>query len=217
MDRENKTEEQLALALESNRPQGDARGKSLPPAAMTEPHQHALLGAVVVVIVCLTVLFYGVFFWPGLYEVATIRTGDRIYPTRINRITGSVHYFDGETWRKTPVPSIGASDRVQTLPENVPLPERQETQKALPVIEKNQPFAVQIKALDNWLDANNMMMALKKTGADVHFVAVSMGDRGIWYRILLGHFRTFDEASAFMQANRLKDFFPDSFVQKVSP
>jgi hypothetical protein len=221
MDRENKTEEQLGLALENPNPGGAAMGKPLSPAAMAEEQikgtpRHAFLGAAVVAMVCLTVLLYGVFFWPRLYDVASVKTGDKIYPVRINRITGNVNYFDGEAWRNAPVPAAGAPERSQTLSENAALPDRQQPQNVTAGAAQKGPFAVQIKAVDNWIDANSMMAELKKIGADVHFAAVPMGERGIWYRILIGHFKDADAAAAYMRENRLKDYFPDSFIQKLS-
>ena len=75
-----------------------------------EKRPSAVIGALVIVFVCLCVLLYAAFFWPTLYDISTINTGNRNYPIRMNRITGNVLYFDGGQWRNTPIPAPAAAD-----------------------------------------------------------------------------------------------------------
>ena len=212
-------------------------------------------GALAAVIVCVCVLLYGAIFWPTLYDVASISTGDKIYPIRINRITGNVFYFDGEQWRNAPVPATSLpvpeasvpapatpvavaplTAQTATLPQQVALPDRR--QAPVPVAPQAQAqassahqskqtpsrgtatdrlFAIQIKSFDNPADALKLVEDLRKTGMETDSVAAPVGARGIWNRVLIGRFKDPNEALKFMQEHKIKDAYPDSFIQKRSP
>jgi cell division septation protein DedD len=233
------------------------------PLSPDEGRRHLIPGLLAVVFVCLSVLLYAAFFWPTLYDVASISAGNKIYPIRINRITGSVVYFDGEQWRKTPLPA-SAAPVVPAMSVPVPAPpapaattsvtETSVPAKAAPVaaapttagrgslrekqalpdrrpasfaLRKKQAappgtaadgrFAVQIKAFANPDDARKLVAAFKKTGLDVYSVTAPIGGRGVWSRVLIGRFEDPKEALKFMQEKKLKDRYPDSFVQKLFP
>jgi cell division septation protein DedD len=205
-------------------------------------------GALAAVIVCVCVLLYGAIFWPTLYDVASISTGDKIYPIRINRITGNVFYFDGEQWRNAPVPAtsvpapaapvavVPLTAQNATLPQQVALPDRRQapapvapqaqTQASSAHQSKQTPFrgaatdrlfAIQIKSFDNPADARKLVEDLRKTGMETDSVAAPVGARGIWNRVLIGRFKDPNEALKFMQEHKIKDAYPDSFIQKRSP
>jgi len=216
--------------------------------------------ALAAVIVCVCVLLYGAIFWPTLYDVASISTGDKIYPIRINRITGNVFYFDGEQWRNAPVPATSVPVAVApapeasvpaptapvavapltaqnaTLPQQAALPDRRQapapvspqaqTQASSAHQSKQTPsrgaaadrlFAIQIKSFDNPADAWKLVEDLRKTGMETDSVAVPVGARGIWNRVLIGRFKNPNEALKFMQEHKIKDAYPDSFIQKRAP
>jgi hypothetical protein len=42
-------------------------------------------------------------------------------------------------------------------------------------------------------------------GVNAYWVKVDLGEKGIWYRVFAGHFRTEKEAGAFLKNKRLKD------------
>ncbi|MBA4398039.1 MAG: hypothetical protein C0394_11750 [Syntrophus sp. (in: bacteria)] len=85
-------------------------------------------------VVCGCVLLYGAFFWPTLYELSLIHTGGKMYPLRINRITGIVVYFDGEQWRSAPVPASEAPVPAPPVPvATAPAPEAPVSAAAAPV------------------------------------------------------------------------------------
>ncbi len=217
-------------------------------------------GALAAVIVCVCVLLYGAIFWPTLYDTASISTGDKIYPIRINRITGNVFYFDGEQWRNAPVPatyvpvavapapeaSVPApaapvavaplTAQTATLPQQAALQDRRQAPAPVASQAKTQAasahpskqttsrgaatdslFAIQIKSFDNPADAWKLVEDLRKTGMETDSVAVPVGARGIWNRVLIGRFKDPTEALKFMQKHKIKGAYPDSFIQKRSP
>ena len=224
-------------------------------------------GARAAVFVCVCVLLYGAIFWPTLYDVASINTGGKIYPIRINRITGNVVYFDGEQWRNAPVPASGLpvpaapapvstapapeasvpapaapvtpaplAAQTATLPQKEALPDRRQAPaSAAPQAQtqalsahqvkqtpprgtaKDRLFAIQIKSFDNPAEALKLVEDLRKTGMEIDSVAAPVGARGIWNRVLIGRFKDPSEALKFMQKHKIKDAYPDSFIQKLSP
>jgi cell division septation protein DedD len=238
-----------------------------PPPPLPKGRLRMITGALAAVFVSVCVLLYGAIFWPTLYDVASINTGGKIYPIRINRITGNVVYFDGEQWRSAPVPAssklvpatpvpvaaapapetsvpapaapVAAAPLVAqtaTLPQKEAVPDRRQapapatpqaqTQassahqvKQTPPREavKDRLFAIQIKSFDNPAEALKLVEDLRKTGMEIDSVAAPIGARGIWNRVLIGRFKDPDEALKFMQEHKIKDAYPDSFIQKRSP
>jgi cell division septation protein DedD len=239
----------------------------VPPTPLKQPlpdgRRHVIPCVLAAVFVC--VLLYGTIFWPTLYDVASINTGGKIYPIRINRITGNVAYFDGEQWRNTPVPAseppvpdapvpVAAAPAPETsvpapavpvtaaplaaqtapLPQKEMLPDRRQA-PATPRAQKQASsahqvkqtpprgaakdslFAIQIKSFDNPAEAQKLVEDLRKTGMEIDSVAAPVGTRGIWNRVLIGRFKDPKEALKFMQEHKIKDAFPDSFIQKRSP
>jgi cell division septation protein DedD len=207
-----------------------------------------VMGALAAVCVCVCVLLYGAIFWPTLYDVASINTDGKIYPIRINRITGNVVYFDGEQWRNAPVPAkpvpapvapvapAPLAAQTAALPQKEALPDRRQapapaTPKAQTQASsahqikqtppsgaaKDRLFAIQIKSFDNPAEARKLVEDLKKTGMEIDSVATPVGARGIWNRVLIGRFKDPNEALKFMQEHKIKDAYPDSFIQKRSP
>jgi cell division septation protein DedD len=245
----------------------DADEPPHPPLPREDGRSHLVAGVVAVAFICISILLYAAFFWPTLYDVSSITSGDKIYPVRINRITGNVVYFDGEQWRPTPVTPwtvpvpaaprpatvapavepapvpavsvtvratpapaapVAAAPRPGFTPEKQPAsPDRrlasspspdspvQRKEKTRPV--GNKRFAVQAGAFSNAEEARNLLATLRKAGMNGHVVAVPLGDRGVRHRVLIGRFATHSEASNFMQKQKLKDRYPGSFIQKLSP
>lgn len=224
-------------------------------------------GALAAVFIGVCVLLYGAFFWPTLYDLTLIHTGGKMYPIRINRITGNVVYFDGEQWRNAPVPASGAPVPATPLPvTTAPAQEASVPAAAAPVsapplaaqpailpqqeaspdlrqrpphasprlqaqastapqakqthrhgVQKDKLFAIQIKSFDNPAEAWKLVEDLRKAGMETDSVAAPVGARGIWNRVLIGRFKDTNEALKFMQEHKIKDAYPDSFIQKRSP
>jgi general secretion pathway protein D len=79
-------------------------------------------------------------------------------------------------------------------------------------------YAVQIKAYPE--TEKNAAMAfvedMKKKEPDVHMERVSLNRRGIWYRIMVGHFANSEDASSYIKEKKMSDAYPGSFVQTKS-
>jgi hypothetical protein len=77
-------------------------------------------------------------------------------------------------------------------------------------------YAIQIKAYpeERKEDAIGFAEDLGRKQTGIHVEKVRIQGRGFWYRILLGHFGSVEEASSYMKENRIVDSYPDSFVQR---
>ncbi len=82
-------------------------------------------------------------------------------------------------------------------------------------ITMNGKYAVQIKAYPE-TDRNEAMAFVKdmqKTQQDVHMERVSVAGRGVWYRIMVGHFASYEDASKYIREKKVSNAHPGSFVQ----
>ncbi len=82
-------------------------------------------------------------------------------------------------------------------------------------ITTNGKYAVQIKAYPE-TDKNKAMAFvedMQKTQPDVHMERVSLTGRGVWYRIMVGHFPSYEDASKYIREKKVSDAHPGSFVQ----
>jgi cell division septation protein DedD len=107
------------------------------------------------------------------------------------------------------------------------LPGEEKTQKVraddVPVITPsmittNGKYAVQIKAYRE-TDKNEAMAFVKdmqKKQPDIHMERVTLTGRGVWYRIMIGHFASADDARRYMEEKKILDAHPGSFVQLKS-
>ncbi len=79
-------------------------------------------------------------------------------------------------------------------------------------------YAVQIKAYPE--TEKNAAMAfvedVKKKEPDVHMERVSLNRRGVWYRVMVGHFANGEDASSYIKEKKMSDAYPGSFVQLKS-
>jgi hypothetical protein len=171
-----------------------------------------------------------VFYWPLFYHYDALNFEGKVYPLRINRLTGEATYFDGAEWLRPPIPA--------EVKDNVPERQIAQSAAALPP-EINQAkapaedspaavapsnarselkYAIQIKAFpENKKDAAaGFVDDMKKKLPDVRMETVHIRGRGIWHRILIGNFSTTEEASSYMKETKLSRAFRDSFVQKKS-
>jgi cell division septation protein DedD len=84
-----------------------------------------------------------------------------------------------------------------------------------PRVTKNGKYAIQIKAYPEAEKKDAMVFAegLKKTQPDVYVERVKIRKRGVWYRILAGHFASIEDASNYMKEKKIVETHPGSFVQ----
>jgi len=89
---------------------------------------------------------------------------------------------------------------------------------ASPKITNIGEYAVQIKAYPeaDKKEAMAFVEDLRKSYSDVHVEKVALSGRGVWYRILIGHFMNKEEAANYMKDNKISDAFSGSFVQFTS-
>jgi cell division septation protein DedD len=202
------------------------------------PWGQILLGGSAVV----AVLLAG-FFWPTLYHYATIPSGDRTYQVRTNRLTGSMTYFDGGKWNNPPVPAAqpAAPPALPALAPPTNSPERSArpsvaapptkpgpAEKAEVAGEKEAPFekppsqpaktkgyAIQVSAVRDLNTAKEFVETQKKSGRPLYLAKIRIKDRGVWYRIYLGHFANRAEAARYMEEKKIKEFFPECFIQRL--
>lgn len=78
-------------------------------------------------------------------------------------------------------------------------------------------FSIQIKSFDNSKEAQKLVAELKSPEVEVFSIAAPMGGQGTWHRVLIGRFKNPQEALQFMHKHKIRTFYPDSFVQKLSP
>jgi type II secretory pathway component GspD/PulD (secretin) len=106
-----------------------------------------------------------------------------------------------------PVEEKKLKDRTEDLPATVP-----------PKITNSGKYAIQIKAYPEAEKNDAMAFAddLRKRQPDTHVEKVTISGRGVWYRILIGHFVNNEDASNYMKEKKILDAHPGSFVQLKS-
>ena len=79
-------------------------------------------------------------------------------------------------------------------------------------------YAIQVKAFPEVGKDDAMMFVaeLRKRQPNVHMERVDIKRRGVWYRVLLGHFADKKEASNYIREKRISDVYPECFVQLKS-
>jgi hypothetical protein len=168
------------------------------------------------------------FFWPTLYQYATLPSGDRMYQIRTNRLTGSMTYFDGAKWNNLPFPVALPSgpQALQPLAPPASAPTQSEGQPIAAPPTKIAPtplqpaeakgYAIQVSAVRDLNRAKEFVESQKKSGQEFHLAKITTRDRGVFYRIYLGHFASRAEAARYMQEKKIKESFPECFIQRLS-
>jgi hypothetical protein len=175
------------------------------------------------------IVLIAVFFWRTIYHYDSINSGGKIYPLRINSLTGDIAYFNGTEWLRPPIPA-GVTKEIPATPNNQsamvqPAGEKTLKDKAgdLPILSSSKTsndrkYAVQIKAYPEAekKDALAFVEELRKSRSDIHVDRVQMPGRGVWYRILLGHFASAEETSNYIKEKQIVNAHPGSFTQQKS-
>lgn len=170
------------------------------------------------------------FFWPLIYHYDALNLEGKVYPLRISRLTGEATYFDGALWLRPPIPAEAKDAAPAILPPqpaavmppeatqtSAPAPEQQAA-AAPPNKQSEHNYAIQIKAFpeDKKKAAEALVDDMKKNLPDVRLETVHIRGRGIWHRILVGHFPGVKEASDYLKESGISRAFRDSFVQRKS-
>jgi hypothetical protein len=169
-----------------------------------------------------------IFYWPLFYHYDALSLEGKVYPLRINRLTGEAAYFDGVEWLRPPIPAAekSAVREKQIAQSAAVLPAEISQAKtraddlpaaAAPSKTRSEPkYAIQIRAFpENKKDAAARFVDdMRKKLHNVRMETVNIQGRGTWHRILLGNFSTMEEASRYMEKAQISHTFRDSFVQK---
>jgi cell division septation protein DedD len=76
-------------------------------------------------------------------------------------------------------------------------------------------YAIQVSAMRNLNLARAFVEAKKRSGEQVYLVKVNERNGGVWYRVYVGRFADKAQAARYMEEKRIKDSFPESFIQKL--
>jgi hypothetical protein len=84
--------------------------------------------------------------------------------------------------------------------------------------DRRKRYAIQLRAYseDRKQNATAFLEDLRKRTPEVSMETVSLAERGVWHRILLGNFSTRKEAADYKKRDRLAREYPESFIQKKS-
>jgi hypothetical protein len=126
-----------------------------------------------------------------------------------------------------PVSSIEKKEKSAIAKSVAMLPGEEKTQKGraddVPAfspskITRSGKYAVQIKAYPETDKDEAMAFVedMQKTQPDIHMERVTLTGRGVWYRIMIGHFASADDACRYMEEKKIIDAHPGSFVQRRS-
>ncbi len=76
-------------------------------------------------------------------------------------------------------------------------------------------YSIQIKAFRDWQDARAFADDLQKNEPGIHIETALLEGSGVWHRILLGNFKTENEALNYFTIKKIKDLYPGSFIKKL--
>jgi cell division septation protein DedD len=81
---------------------------------------------------------------------------------------------------------------------------------------QNGYYAVQVGAFYNWGNARDLMEAFNRNGLDAYWISRESRNRGILYRVFVGHFMDRNEAAEFVKGKRILNDYPGSFIRVLS-
>lgn len=204
-------------------PEADKDKKERPPIRISRSVSGVVFSLLVLALIA-------VFFWPTMYHYDAFTLEGKVYPLRINRLTGEASCFDGNDWSRPPLPA----------PVRKPVPENPAVQSAAavppdvnhtkagalvppaapaPIKTKTETgYAIQIRAFpaNEKKEAFAFVENVKKKLSDIRMETVQVPGRGVWHRILIGDFSSREEADDNMKKRKLPEAYPGSFIQKKS-
>ncbi len=148
---------------------------------------------------CVFVLvFMAVFFWPTVHDYF-IRSIGKSYLPRIDKPTDES--------------LIAPLKDIRLKPQTEILSVMDSSKSS-----KGKKYSIQIRSYpENGRNAAmEFVTELRKLQPDVHMERVYIPDRGVWYRILVGHFANIEEASTYLKESKVFKAYPGSFVQLTS-
>jgi cell division septation protein DedD len=76
--------------------------------------------------------------------------------------------------------------------------------------------AIQVGAFRNWENARDLIEIFKRKGLDVYWISMERSNRGILYKVLVGHFMDRNEAAEFAKNKAILNDYPGSFILAIS-
>ena len=181
--------------------------------------------------------------WFEALEKILIPSGNILYQAlRANR-TGGMRYFDEEKKDPSPIPTAQTSvPPVSPVPTPPALPPAISVKEPEPVLaskpapaegpkaaSKKEPpsdsqvsqpaeikgYAIQVNAFRDLNLAEEFVEAQKKGGHQVYVDKIQIKDQGGWYKVYIGRFADRVEAARYMKEMKIKEFFPECFIQKL--
>ncbi|HYA13300.1 MAG TPA: SPOR domain-containing protein [Syntrophales bacterium] len=156
--------------------------------------------AALAVISFLLLVVAAVFFWPTVQRYYATDTVGKIYSQRINKQAG----------KSVIVPPVGdTKPKGQT--EIISITDSSKTSNG-------KKYSIQIRAYpeNEKTAAAEFVSDLRRIHPDTRTEKANIRGRGVWYRILIGHFANIEEASTYMKEKKVLDMYPGSFIQVIS-
>jgi cell division septation protein DedD len=94
--------------------------------------------------------------------------------------------------------------------------EKEDASESLPSQpSKSHGYAIQVSAMRNLNLARAFVETKKRSGQQVYLVRVNERNGGVWYKVYVGRFADKAQAARYMEEEKIKDSFPESFIQKL--
>jgi cell division septation protein DedD len=77
-------------------------------------------------------------------------------------------------------------------------------------------YAIQVGAFRNWENARDLIEIFKGKGFDVYWISMERRNKGILYKVLVGHFMDGNEAAEFAKDKGILNDYPGSFILAIS-
>ena len=76
--------------------------------------------------------------------------------------------------------------------------------------------AIQVGTFRNWEHACDLIEIFKGKGFDVYWISMERRNKGILYKVLVGHFMDGNEAAKFAKDKGILNDYPGSFIWGIS-
>ncbi len=120
--RESSSGDQVDIFL-SRESEEVTEGDEPPPGIAKQATPYRTRGYIVGAVVVISIALAAIFIWPTLYHYEALKTGDKVFPLRINRMTSETTYFNGQGWVSPPIVAIDQTVRKPKLPVSSVSPE----------------------------------------------------------------------------------------------
>lgn len=130
---------------------------------------------------------------------------------------GPPHFRRAEPAPKPiPSPSPAASYPDQgTMPPPVSSQARPNRSTAVKIRpRKERGYTIQIRAFRDEQDARSFADAVKETEPGIHLETILLEGSGVWHRVVVGDFKTENEALKYYTMKKIKEQFPGSFLRE---